>query len=421
MTAGTAGTGTMIRADSVIAFHPLARRVDGPDVVIGRNGSDVFIALPAIGAEAIGLLETGASVSEVEDRIEAATGDRIDVADLAAALLELGMVAEVDGQALPGHPPARVTLPGLRPELVRWLLHRPVHALLDIGLVLLVFTAIVLALRAEAPFPSYESLLWSDRGSLVLATQVVIGWSLILIHEAAHLITARAAGVPGYVEFGTRLQFLVAQTNVTGVWAAPLRHRLAVYTAGMRADLAVGSFALLGSTFLAPNGIVHRLALVVAVLAATGLTLQLLIFMRTDVYFIVQDLTRSRNLYGDSAAYTRYLARRVAAILRPQAATPANPLADLEERERRIVKGYTALLVAGTSVCLVYAAVVLVPFAIGLIYGAVMGVASGSPAEMLDGFVVLAVQGTLLTIWSRAWWARHGARIRDRRKTARTV
>jgi hypothetical protein len=246
----------------------------------------------------------------------------------------------------------------------------------------------------------------------VLATQVVIGWTLILVHEAAHLITARAAGVPGHVGFGTRLQFLVAQTNVTGIWAAPRRHRIAVYTAGMRADLAIGALALLASTRLAPGGVPHRLALVVAVLAATGLAVQLLIFMRTDVYFIVQDLTRSRNLYGDSAAYTRYLGRRL--VPRGRAALETSPLDGLEARERRVVKGYTTLLVTGTGVCLGYAAIVLVPFGIGLLHGAVVAVASARPEAVLDGLVVLTVQGALLTIWSRAWWARHGHRLRRR-------
>jgi putative peptide zinc metalloprotease protein len=398
-----------IGPDSVVAFHPLARRADGPDVVIGRKGSDVFVSLPHVGADAIALLDSGATIAEVEDRIEAGTGERVDVAVLAAALLDLGMVAAVDGRALPAPAPARVTLPRLGPEHVGWLLHRPVHVLLDAGLALLVLAAVVLAVRAEGSLPGYESLLWTDNGTLVLATQVVVGWSLILVHEAAHLITARAAGVPGRVEFGTRLQFLVAQTNVTGIWAAPLRHRLAVYSAGMRTDLAIGAFALLGSTRLAPGGVPHRLALVVAVLAATGLIVQLLIFMRTDVYFIVQDLTGSRNLYGDSAAYARYLVRRAASLLRPR--DLANPLAALDNRERRTVQGYTVLLVAGTAVCLAYAAVVLVPFAAGLVLGAVAGIASGRPAAVLDGAVVLAVQGALLTVWSRAWWARHGHRL----------
>lgn len=405
-----------VDGDSVVAFHPLAFRADGSEVVLGRTGSDVFVAVPAIGAEAIASLATGASVGEVEERIEAATGERVDVADLVSVLIRLGIVATVDGHVLPTPPPARVTLPRLKPGHVSWMLHRHVHGLAEIALALLVAAAIGFAVSDRAPLPDASSLLWTENGSLVLAAQVAIGWSLILVHEAAHLITARAAGVPGYMEFGTRLQFLVAQTNVTGVWAAPLRHRLAVYTAGMRADLAIGALAFLASTWLEPGSLSQRLALVVTVLAFTGLTLQLLIFMRTDVYFVVQDLTRSRNLYGDSAAYARHLATRVASAFRMRNLREAGPLAAMDQRERRIVKGYTALLVAGTAVCLLYAAAVLVPFAFGLVRGAVTAIASGGPGAVLDGFVVLTVQGALLTVWSRAWWARHGHRLRGRRR-----
>lgn len=405
---------TVIRADSVLAFPPLVKRVDGAEVVIGRAGSDVFVSLPSIGAEAIAMLETGATVGDVEDRLEAATGERVDVADLAAALVGIGLVAAVDGRAVPGPPPTRVTLPRLRPEHLRWMLSRPFRLCADAGLALIVLAAIVAAFRTASPLPGYESLLWSDRGSLVIATQVAIGWTLVLVHEAAHLLSARAAGVPGHVGFGTRLQFLVAQTNVTGIWAAPRRQRIAVYTAGMRTDLAIGAAAFLASTRLEPGGVPHRLALVVVVLLATGLAMQLLVFMRTDVYFVVQDLTGSRNLYGDSAACARHLLRRVAARLGARAVPAAHPLAGLETRERRTVYGYTVLLVAGTAICLAYAAVVLVPFALGLVHNALTGIASGRPGAVLDGAVVLAVQCALVTIWSRAWWTRHGPRVRAR-------
>ncbi|WP_112135491.1 hypothetical protein [Glycomyces dulcitolivorans] len=415
MTTGTAHDSTAIGADTVVAFHPLAKRLDGDCVVVGRTGSDVFVALPSIGADVIALLEAGASIGEAEDRIAAATGERIDVADLAQELLHLGMVASLDGESVPGPSPARVTLPRLRRAHVGWMLHPLVHLLTDAALAVLVVAALTVAVRSEAPLPGYQSLLWTDHGSLVIAVQVLIGWSLILIHETAHLVCARAAGVPGRVEFGTRLQFLVAQTNVTGIWAAPRRHRLAVYTAGMRSDLALGATALAASTWLGSDHLAGRLAGVVVVLAATALTLQLLIFMRTDVYFIVQDLTGSRNLYGDSASYAKYLAARLAAAVRARPGPAANPLAGMATGERRTVVGYTVLLVAGTAICLSYAAVVLVPYTIGLLSGAVAAIASAEPVAVLDGTTVLAVQALFLAIWSRAWWARHGHRFRTRR------
>jgi len=404
---------------TILAFHPLARREDGTEVVIGRSDSDVFVALPAIGAAAIELLEAGLPIGEVEQRIEETTGERIDVLDLAASLVECGLVARIDGRAAASPPSIRPMLPWLRTEHVRWLLSRPVSLALDVALAATILAAITVAVHTRAPLLDYRSLLWSEHGSAVILTQAAIAWSLILIHETAHLVTARAAGAPGRMEFGTRLQFLVAQTNVTGIWAAPKRHRLAVYSAGMKSDALIAAVAVLVSAATEPGGLGYRVALVTAIVGMTALGLQLLIFMRTDVYFIVQDLTRSRNLYGDSTAFARYLAALAAARFRHEADRPAHPLAALEPRERGTVQRYAALLVAGTAVCLAFAAVVYLPYNIGLIGEALASVFSGSPAAVADGLVVSTVLGAVFTIWARAWWARHGERLRERVSRAR--
>jgi putative peptide zinc metalloprotease protein len=392
--------------DSVVAFHPLARRDDGDETVIGRSDADVFVAVPAIGAEAVELLGAGLPIKAAEERLEAATGERVDLLDLAAALVECGLVASIDGRPVPGPPPMRSTLPRLRTEQVRWLLRQPVSLALDLALAAVVVAAIAAAVASGVPLLDFRSLLWSEHGSAVLLAQAAIGWSLILIHETAHLVTARAAGVPGRIGFGTRLQFLVAQTNVTAVWAAPRRHRIAVYSAGMKSDALIAAAAVLVSTQLEPGETAYRLALVVAIVGMTALGLQTLFFMRTDVYFIVQDLARCRNLYGDSGAYARHLASRL------RGRRGGHPLAGLGARERRTVQAYTALLVAGTAICLAYAAIVYLPYEIALIGDAVAALRSGSPAGFADGFAVLALLGAVLTIWGRTWWARHGDRVR---------
>jgi hypothetical protein len=393
--------------DSILTFHPLARREDGDELVVGRADSDAYIALPSIGGPLLDLLGQGLPVREVERRIEAATGERIDVLDLAENLVDCHLVAAVDGRQVPGPPPIRPTFPRLTTERVAWLLRRPVGIVLDLALAAVVLAAVATAAAVRAPLLDFQSLLWSDSGSVVILTQVAIAWSLVCIHETAHLVTARAAGVPGRITFGTRLQFLVAQTNVTGVWAAPRRHRLAVYSAGMKSDALAASLAVLSLTATEPGGLAHRLAIVVAITAMTSLGLQLLIFMRTDVYFIVQDLTGSRNLYGDSASYAKYLAARAVART-----SDGHPLAALGDRERRVVQGYTALLVAGTAICLAYAAAVYLPYQIGLLRDASASVLSGRFPEAADGLVVLAILATVFTIWARAWWSRHGARLR---------
>src|SRR5262249_29356569 len=148
-----------------------------------------------------------------------------------------GFVATLDGTPVPGPPPPRVTWARLRPTHVRWLLTRPVFVVLA----LLVAAAAGAIGLAPQLVPTYHDLLWTQRTSLVLAGNAVLGWSIIALHEFAHLATARAAGVPGRMSFGTRLQFLVAQTDVSGIWASPRWQRLTAYLSGIAVNVGIAA------------------------------------------------------------------------------------------------------------------------------------------------------------------------------------
>ncbi|WP_246090723.1 DUF6223 family protein [Nonomuraea deserti] len=88
---------------------------------------------------------------------------------------------------------------------------------------------------------------------------------MIFVRELAHLFTARAAGVPGKMSLSTRLQCLVAQADVSGIWSAPRRIRMTVYLPGMvvNALLAVAALTLHNAT---PPGGLHNAAAVLSVL-----------------------------------------------------------------------------------------------------------------------------------------------------------
>lgn len=163
--------------------------------------------------------------------------------------------------------------------------------------------------------------------------------------------------MPGRIRFGTRLQFLTAQTEVSGIWLAERRVRLTVYLSGMALDAAVCAVCLL---LTVPAGPQPALS-VVAMTALLMLSTQFLVFMRTDLYFVLQDVTGCRNLYGDSAAYAAHVCRR--ALLRRS----ADPLARLPRTEGRWVRAYTALLLAGTALCLCLAVAVTIPATLGLL------------------------------------------------------
>lgn len=393
---------------SRIRLYDLHIRRDGDEWIIGRVETGVFIAVPRSGARAVELLGEGLPVEDTGSRLRAETGEELDVAGFAAELMELGFVAGVDGRALTQPTVSRVSLEWLRPEMVRWLLS-PVVPLVVVAFVV---AAAVTALLDPAAVPHRFELLWSPYGSLVLVGEAILGWTLVYTHELAHLSTARAAGVPGRIGLGTRLYFLVAQTDVSGVWAAPRRVRLRVYLAGIAADLTIGSVCLLLRATLGPAEPWYRLLGVIILLELLVLPWQFLVFMRTDVYFVLQDLGRCRNLYVDGSAYARHVADRLIPSRRRRRTTPPDPSRNLPAGERRIVRAYTPILVLGTLATLAYAAAVTVPVSLRLLARPVHTITSGAPPVRIgDAVVTLAVMAGFGALWVRVWW-RHGERVR---------
>jgi len=237
----------------------------------------------------------------------------------------------------------------------------------------------------------------------VLAVNAAIAWTLILVHELAHLATARAAGAPARITLSTRLQFLAAQTDVSGVWGAPRRTRMTVYLAGMALNVCIVAACLLILVGSGPHGLARQLLCVVVAETALALPTQFMVFMRTDLYFVLQDLTRCANLYADGSGYLRHLARRAT---RRGAGPNPDPSQDYPRLQRRAIRVYSAILLVGTGICLGVEFAVTLPALIALIARAVAEIGTTALAT-LDGAVLIAVLATWQVLWCARWWARH--------------
>jgi hypothetical protein len=128
-----------------------------------------------------------------------------------------------------------------------------------------------------------------------------------------------------------------------------------------------------------------------------------MVFTRTDLYFVLQDLTGCRDLYGDGLAYARYAFRR--AVRPSRRAGTADPSTRLPPHERRAVRLYSVVLVAGTAACLAFMAAVTLPVDIALLVAAARGIGPGHGlAGNADSAAVLIVLGGINVLWLVTWW-----------------
>jgi hypothetical protein len=390
-----------------VSFHALEFRPDRDEWIVGRQGTDTIIALPAIGMDAVRLLTAGKTVEETRSSLRAATGRDIDVRAFVEGLASAGLVASIGERRFPVAPTV-VSLPWVQSRHVRWLMNPVLHVVL----LLVPVAALTVAVVRPGVLPSWDSFLWTEYGTFTVLVQCVIGWCLIALHEAAHLLTARAVGVLGRIRLGTRLQFLVAQTEVSAIWLKDRRERLTVYVSGMTLDGVIWGGCLLARGWGADWVL---LPVIVATLFLT-LATQCLVFMRTDLYFVIQDLTGCRNLFSDTARYLRHVAAK------PFRRRTPHPLRSLPSRERRIVKAYAVAMIMGSAACLSIGFRILTEVTWPLLHRSLVHLMDSSDWWIrLDALATVLVLGGLQILWVRLWWKRHGERVRRNGLVGRQV
>jgi putative peptide zinc metalloprotease protein len=394
---------------SRIQLHVLQFRQEHGAWIVGRPETGEFVELPAEAITLLRALGGGESVRAARERVHIQHGADVDAVEFVADLVELGFVERIDDRPIDSTiaPPS---LRWLRPGHLRWLFSPPIA-----GCVLVLMAAgLSAAVLRGNPLPSYHAYFISDWQSVNVVWNTTMFLSTLALHEFSHLAAARADGVYARIGLGTRLQFLVAQTTVSGLWGAPRRVRLRVYLAGITTDLCVASVCSLVLTFVRPTGFTYASleALILALLLSVALEFAL--YMRTDMYFVLQELLRCRNLYADACDRIGYLLRASAARLWTGARVQ-DPTDCLSAQEQRAVRVYAMLMVGGTLVTLGSFAFFGGPILVSLLVGAAAHVAHGivisRPLEVADGAVVLCLEGGLQILFVRLFFAKHRPKL----------
>lgn len=395
---------------SRIRLWELVSRPDGEDWIVGRPETGEFVSLPAEAITLLDALRAGGTVAEAKRHADLTHGEDIDALDFVGALIDLGFVAAVDGEPVAEEPPRPPSLRWLSPRHVSWMFEPPflvlVAALLCAGLA---------ATAVRGGIFGYSALFALKEPGLNLLLAAAISMSILALHEFCHLAAARAAGVPAWLGWGTRLFLLVAQTSVPGLWAAHRRVRIRVFLAGMAADLVVFSCCSIGASATSPAGVAHRVLAQTCLLALFGIAEQFAFYMRTDVYFVIAELAGCKNLFADA---TGYLSHRAGRLFRRggSAARAADPLLELPGAERPVVRAYAALVLVGGAVTTAVFVFYALPAVIGSYARAVDELAGGwtlsRSGGILDAVALVVATLPFQVLFVRSFLRTHGRQLR---------
>lgn len=386
-----------------LTLHPLTIVPDGEEFLVGNPAQGVFVALPEIGVVVLREFQQGRTLGEAGAVASRRAEQDVDVCDFAATLLDLGFVAEVDGIAVDGvagRPRPRRWIAGLRPELARPFFSRPLWGLY--GLLFVACVAVLLTQPRYRPAPSDFFFLDSPVMSVALLT--VVAFLLGAVHEGCHWLAARAEGVPARFSVSRRLYFLAFETNLTQLWGVPRRRRYGPLLAGMAFDTLVLTAALAGRVAIEtglwrPATVVGRLLAALVILEITEMSMQFLVFMRTDLYAVLVIALGCRNLWRVNQLVVKRRFLRLSA-------EEARELAEAHERDLRVARWYRWLYLAGLAWAAWYFAKFFLPATITLL-GWIAASLRADPgtARFWQGllFALLALLPLALTIGVLAW------------------
>ncbi|WP_232698192.1 hypothetical protein [Brevibacillus daliensis] len=329
-----------IHMQSRVDMSHLSIQPDGDEYTVGDPNLREFIRVPEEAVMVIRLMDGSKTVEEVQAKLLTEHGVEVDVLDFAEALLEMNLIRSVDDQILIEH---------TQIEAKEWMrkLGQFFYGKVGVTLYSICAAAVVAIYLVRTDlFPTFQDAFVLSSIGLNTLLIFVVSWFLLLIHEIGHLLAAARLGISARLRLSLRLYWLVVETDMTGMWSQPKQQRYVPYLAGMLWDSVLLLGALFVQLMLSTESFWFGFSKMVALVLLFRLTWQFLVFIRTDMYFVMINSTNTSNLMMNTQTFLKSLVR---IKLKEEEAREWD---NLSAQEKTVSKRYSLFYVLGCGIAL---------------------------------------------------------------------
>ncbi|MBO0960614.1 hypothetical protein J1P26_12990 [Neobacillus sp. MM2021_6] len=283
-----------ITLDSNLLLAPLNIRKDKKNYIIEDIDSGEFYEMPEVCVEAINLITVGKHLGDIEKKLkDKYPNDDVDLLDFAEQLLELQLIEEIDGVKVERQVQQKEPLgfSSISPKVGKFFFNK-ISYLLYLSLLVV---NIILVIVKPSLFPHYKDIFVFDIMVLNVVVWMTISFILVLIHEFGHILAMRAHNLPTKLGIGHRLFFVVFETDMSSIWRLPSKDRNVLFLAGLCFDTVILFIALI-CQLIFPNGISLSLTTLAVFDIFTRIVFQCCIYMKTDLYFVFENVSGCYNL-----------------------------------------------------------------------------------------------------------------------------
>lgn len=296
--------GNLVKEHCLDCTH-LSIQQDGEEYTIGDPVIGEFIRVPEVAADVVRGFDGEKTIEEVKESVEAKYGEEVDVLDFAETLLEMGLILKINGVLLNEEVDREVN-PGLQ-KAGSILFSKPFMVLYTLSAI----AAIFLIAYSPSLFPSFRDVFLFESVGLSAMMILITISATTIIHEFAHVLAANRLGVKTKVQLNLRMVFLVAETDMSGLWSRAKKERYTPYLAGMAWDGVMILTCLLIKLFV-PIAFIASFAQMVTFFLLFGVISQFVIFLRTDMYFVLINWVNTSALHEHSLVFLQkiFLSKR---------------------------------------------------------------------------------------------------------------
>ena len=363
-------------AECTVIVFPFTQQPDGDEIIIANASNTAFLSLPSSAVDILTWLAQGKTVGEAQTLYAQVYSEVPDIEDFLTLLENEGFVLPAVAVSLdinapqPSQPIAtrevshanvtRYHFESIPQDVARRIFSRPIL----LSCLFLVILALAFIVLDPSVIPPPQIVVFKQNLTLMSLGLYLFLFITIFLHEMAHLVAARAAGVPARLSISHRLWFLVVQTDISSIWMASKWQRYLAVLAGSLLD-AVASSLLIVLIFAQYHGWIpiSTTVLLFCRIALFTYLLRLLwecyFFVRTDFYYVVTILFNCKNLMGDTETFLLNLCARFFSFIRcvDQSSIP--------RREMRVVRLYALAYLGGRVVAFVSLIMIMIPILTG--------------------------------------------------------
>ncbi|KQU60656.1 hypothetical protein ASG66_13560 [Bacillus sp. Leaf406] len=365
--------------DSRVSVN-LSIQENGEEYVVGSIYTNEYIEVPEEAVFIIQKLDGNLTLEEVSQWIKKEHNIDLDVLDFVNDLRELNFLETIDGIVLI-EPKNKILRNNKLTLLISNFFFNKASNLIYI---IIFLSTIYLILFYEGLFPSYKDILVFNQIGLSIFTIVLLTWTLTIIHEVGHFLAAYKIDIPVKFNLSIRMYWLVAEADISGLWSVPRNKRYVPFLAGIAFD----SLVLFISVILKiAVPLLENIASLLVLLITIRFISHFMVFLRTDVYYVIMNSLNVRSLHTTSIEYIKNKFR-------------FSKLPEMKSNERNYIRIYSFVYLAGAILSLCMLAFYSVPSMILMIRKTIDQLASLTTfANFLDGCLAMIVIIVNISLW----------------------